>query len=37
MVSMRLSHLGLPVRDQQRSLDFYHTHFWLRPGHGPAL
>jgi catechol 2,3-dioxygenase-like lactoylglutathione lyase family enzyme len=31
MIRMRLTHLGLPVRDQQRSLDFYHTHFGFDP------
>jgi catechol 2,3-dioxygenase-like lactoylglutathione lyase family enzyme len=28
---MRLAHLGLPVRDQQRSVDFYHTYCGFDP------
>lgn len=28
---MRLTHLGLPVRDYERSVDFYHTYFGFDP------
>jgi catechol 2,3-dioxygenase-like lactoylglutathione lyase family enzyme len=28
---MRLTHLGLPVRDPQRSIDFYHRYFGFDP------
>jgi catechol 2,3-dioxygenase-like lactoylglutathione lyase family enzyme len=28
---MRLNHLGLPVRDQQRSIDFYYAYFGFDP------
>lgn len=28
---MRLNHLGLPVRDQQRSLEFYQAYFGFDP------
>ena len=28
---MRLSHLGLPVRDERRSRDFYETYFGFDP------
>jgi len=33
---MQLSHLGLPVRDYQRSLRFYADYFGFDPGRPPG-